>query len=91
MMEKTDKIYVAGHRGLVGSAIVRNLQAKGYTNVIGRTHKELDLTNQQQVRDFFEAENRMLSYWQQLRLVESTQTIQLRQSLPMKTCRFSVM
>ena len=56
MMEKTDKIYVAGHRGLVGSAIVRNLQAKGYTNVIGRTHKELDLTNQQQVRDFFEAE-----------------------------------
>ena len=55
-MNKTDKIYVAGHRGLVGSAIVRNLQAKGYTNVIGRTHKELDLTNQQQVREFFEAE-----------------------------------
>ena len=37
-MNKTDKIYVAGHRGLVGSAIVRNLEAKGYTNVIGRTH-----------------------------------------------------
>lgn len=55
-IEKTDKIYVAGHRGLVGSAIVRSLQAKGYTNVIGRTHKELDLTNQQQVRDFFEKE-----------------------------------
>ena len=44
-MEKSDKIYVAGHRGLVGSAIVRNLQEKGYTNIIGRTHKELDLTN----------------------------------------------
>ena len=55
-MNKSDKIYVAGHRGLVGSAIVRNLQAKGYTNIIGRTHKELDLTNQQAVRDFFEQE-----------------------------------
>ena len=56
MMKKTDKIYVAGHRGLVGSAIVRNLKEKGYTNIIGRTHKELDLTNQAMVRDFFEAE-----------------------------------
>lgn len=55
-MNKTDKIYVAGHRGLVGSAIVRNLEAKGYTNVIGRTHRELDLTSQQAVREFFEAE-----------------------------------
>ncbi|MDE6219897.1 MAG: GDP-L-fucose synthase [Lachnospiraceae bacterium] len=55
-MNKSDKIYVAGHRGLVGSAIVRNLEAKGYTNVIGRTHRELDLTSQQAVRDFFEAE-----------------------------------
>ena len=42
----TDKIYVAGHRGLVGSAIVRSLKAKGYNNIIGKTHKELDLTNQ---------------------------------------------
>lgn len=55
-MNKTDKIYVAGHRGLVGSAIVRNLQSKGYNNVIGRTHKELDLTNQAAVRAFFEEE-----------------------------------
>ena len=55
-MNKTDKIYVAGHRGLVGSAIVRSLKAKGYENIIGRTHKELDLTNQQAVRDFFEQE-----------------------------------
>ncbi len=52
-MDKSDKIYVAGHRGLVGSAIVRSLNAKGYTNVIGRTHKELNLTNQQAVTDFF--------------------------------------
>ena len=56
MMEKTDKIYVAGHRGLVGSAIVRNLKAKGYENVIGRTHKELDLKDQAAVRAFFEQE-----------------------------------
>ncbi|MCD8038334.1 MAG: GDP-L-fucose synthase [Lachnospiraceae bacterium] len=55
-MNKSDKIYVAGHRGLVGAAIVRSLKAKGYTNIIGRTHAELDLTNQQQVRDFFEKE-----------------------------------
>lgn len=55
-MKKTDKIYVAGHRGLVGSAIVRNLKEKGYTNIIGRTHKELDLTNQVMVREFFETE-----------------------------------
>lgn len=55
-MNKSDKIYVAGHRGLVGSAIVRSLEAKGYQNVIGRTHKELDLLSQQAVRDFFEVE-----------------------------------
>ena len=56
MLNKNDKIYVAGHRSLVGSAIVRNLKSKGYENVIGRTHKELDLTNQAAVRDFFETE-----------------------------------
>ena len=55
-MEKTAKIYVAGHRGLVGSAIWRNLQQKGYTNLIGRTHAELDLTDQQAVEAFFDAE-----------------------------------
>ena len=55
-MNKTDKIYVAGHRGLVGSAIVRNLQEKGYTNIVVRTHQELDLTNQAAVIRFFEEE-----------------------------------
>lgn len=50
------KIYVAGHRGMVGSAIVRTLQAKGYQNIVTRTHAELDLTNQVAVRSFFEAE-----------------------------------
>ncbi|WP_415337322.1 NAD-dependent epimerase/dehydratase family protein, partial [Clostridium perfringens] len=55
-MNKNSKIYVAGHRGLVGSAIVRNLQEKGFNNIICRTHKELDLTNQNEVRRFFEEE-----------------------------------
>lgn len=49
MMEKNAKIYVAGHRGMVGSAIVRELQRQGYTNIITRTHKELDLTRQDAV------------------------------------------
>lgn len=55
-MEKTDKIYVAGHRGLVGSAIVRSLKRQGYETVIGKSHKELDLTEQAAVRAFFEKE-----------------------------------
>ena len=55
-IEKQDKIYVAGHRGLVGSAIVRNLKKKGYENIIGRTHRELDLTDQAAVRAFFDEE-----------------------------------
>jgi len=50
------KIYVAGHRGMVGSAIVRNLEAKGFTNIVTRTHAELDLTNQVKVATFFEQE-----------------------------------
>ncbi|MEY3090521.1 MAG: hypothetical protein RL113_837 [Pseudomonadota bacterium] len=53
---KASKIYVAGHRGLVGSAIVKNLQSKGYTNLVYRIHGELDLTSQQAVADFFETE-----------------------------------
>ncbi|AZL54040.1 GDP-L-fucose synthase [Aliarcobacter skirrowii] len=55
-MNKNSKIYVAGHRGLVGSAIVKNLESKGYTNIITRTHSELDLTNQKSVEEFFEKE-----------------------------------
>lgn len=55
-MDRSSKIYVAGHRGLVGSAIVRDLESKGYTNVISRIHKELDLTDQQAVRRFFKEE-----------------------------------
>ena len=56
MLEKNAKIYVAGHRGLVGSAIWNNLLGRGYTNLVGRTHSELDLTDQVAVRQFFDAE-----------------------------------
>ena len=55
-MNNDSKIYVAGHRGMVGSAIIRELERQGYNNIITRTHKELDLCNQQAVNDFFEAE-----------------------------------
>ena len=56
MINKNSNIYIAGHRGLVGSAIVKNLEAKGYTNLVYRTHKELDLTSQKEVEDFFKLE-----------------------------------
>ena len=56
MMDKGAKIYVAGHRGMVGSAIVRELRRQGYNNIITRTHRELDLTRQQEVEDFFSLE-----------------------------------
>jgi len=56
MMEKNAKIFVAGHRGLVGSAILNNLKKKGYTNFVLRTHKELDLCNQAAVTEFFDQE-----------------------------------
>jgi GDP-L-fucose synthase len=56
-MNLNDKIYIAGHKGLVGSAIVRQLEERGFTNLLMRTHKELDLTNQSQVQNFFQKEN----------------------------------
>ena len=55
-MEKDSKIYVAGHNGLVGSAIWNNLLQRGYTNLVGRSHKELDLTDQVAVKEFFDEE-----------------------------------
>lgn len=56
MMEKDAKIYVAGHRGMVGSAIVRQLEKEGYHNIITRTHKELNLCRQEDVEKFFAEE-----------------------------------
>ena len=69
-MDKNSKIYIAGHRGLVGSAIVRNLESKGFNNIICRTHKELDLTNQVEVRDFFEKERPEYVFLAAAKLVE---------------------
>ena len=56
MLDKSSKIYVAGHNGLVGSAIWKNLLQRGYTNLVGRSHKELDLTDQVAVKQFFDEE-----------------------------------
>jgi len=56
-INKNSKLYIAGHRGLVGSAIVKNLKSKGYCNLLFRTHSELDLLNQKAVDDFFKTEN----------------------------------
>ena len=55
-MNKADKIYIAGHTGLVGSAITRRLEKGGYTNIIGRTIDELDLTDSPKVNEFFDRE-----------------------------------
>ena len=55
-MNSRDKIYIAGHKGLVGSAIKRNLEKAGYKNIIGRSSHELDLTDQKSVYEFFEKE-----------------------------------
>ena len=56
ILDRTKKIYVAGHRGLVGSALVRKLESEGFTNIVARTHQELDLTRQADVEKFFEEE-----------------------------------
>ena len=55
-MNKNAKIYIAGHRGLVGSAILENLKSRGYVNLVTKTHSELDLTNQLEVEKFFKSE-----------------------------------
>ena len=57
MLDRSSKIYVAGHHGLVGSAIWNNLKSRGYNNLIGKSHRELDLTDQTAVRQFFDQEN----------------------------------
>lgn len=64
-MDSNSKIFVAGHKGLVGSAIVRNLESNGHTNIITRTRDELDLTNSNAVRIFFMEENLSMYFLQQ--------------------------
>ena len=71
-MEKNAKIYVAGHLGMVGSAIVRELQRQGYTNIITRTHRELDLTRQDAVEAFFAEEKPEYVFLAAAKLVASS-------------------
>jgi len=62
VISPNSKIFIAGHNGMVGSAIWRNLESKGYTNLIGRSSKELDLRNQAQVETFLKKKNRNLFF-----------------------------
>lgn len=84
-MEKQPKIYVAGHRGMVGSAIVRALQAKEQFNIITRTHAELDLTCQSAVNTFFEQEKPEQVYLAAAKVGESTQITPIRPSSSTQT------
>ena len=63
MMNKDGKIYVAGHRGMVGSAIVRSLERNGYHNIITRTHKELDLTIRIRWKNSSQRRSRIMYFW----------------------------
>jgi GDP-L-fucose synthase len=65
MNEKDSKIYIAGHRGMVGSAIMRKLQSEGFTNFVTRTSAELDLRDQQAVAAFFAQRNPNMFSWRQ--------------------------
>ena len=66
-MDKSDKIYIAGHRGLVGSAIVRQLEERGFTNLLMRTHEKLDLTNQAAVKTSLHKKSLIMLFWLQLK------------------------
>ena len=81
-MEKSAKIYIAGHRGMVGSAIHRTLQGRGYSNFVLKTHGELDLTNQRAVEEFFLQERR----WAGLQRTWATQW-----DFCLRICRYSAM
>lgn len=68
-MNLDSKIYIAGHQGMVGSAILRKLNEIGYQNIVLYTSKQLDLRNQEATRQFFEKENLSMYSWQQQKLV----------------------
>ncbi|GAE21994.1 GDP-L-fucose synthetase [Bacteroides pyogenes JCM 10003] len=88
-MEKYAKIYVAGHLGLVGSAIWKNLQEKGYTNLIGRSHKELDLLDAVAVRRFFDKERPEYVFLAAAFVGGIMQTMFTGPILSSKICKFS--
>ena len=84
-MEKNAKIYVAGHKGLAGSAILRRLQSEGYTHLITRTHEQLDLMRQAEVEAFSKKRGRNMSFSLRLRWVAYGQTIPILPNLHIKT------
>ena len=89
-MDKDTKIYVAGHHGLVGSAIWSNLQSRGYTNLVGRSHKELDLLDGAAVKQFLKNSLMQLSLLLRM-LVVSLQTCSIVPILSIRISRFSRM
>lgn len=88
-MEKSAKIYIAGHHGLVGSAIWRNLQEKGYTNLTGRSHKELDLLDGVAVKDFFDQERPEYVILAAATWEVSWQTAHTGRTLSTRTCKYN--
>lgn len=88
-MEKSAKIYIAGHHGLVGSAIWRNLQEKGYTNLTGRSHKELDLLDGVAVKDFFDQERPDYVILAAAHVEVSWQTVHTGRTLSIRTCKYN--
>ena len=80
-LDRSKKIYVAGHRGLVGSALVRRLEKAGFTRILTRTHEELDLTRQADVEAFFEQEKPDYVILAAAKVEESMQTTPTRQIL----------
>ena len=90
-MDKNTKIYVAGHHGLVGSAIWNNLQRRGYTNLVGRSHKELDLLDGVAVKQFFDEEQPDAVSLPLRMSVVSLQTCSIVPILSIRISRFSRM
>ncbi len=90
-MNKDSKIYIAGHKGLVGSALWNNLLSKGYNNLIGRSIEELDLMNQQAVADFFQKKNLNMLFLQLLRLEALLQITPIEGNLYTKIYKYRTM
>lgn len=89
MLDKSAKIYVAGHHGLVGSAIWNNLKERGYNNLVGRSHKELDLLDPMAVKAFFDEEQPDAVILAAAHVGASWPTCNTVRTLSTRTCRFS--